>query len=81
MEYKRRCRECKPRGATRTHGEMMTSKSAAKGKLTDAERHRRFVEMAREVEASESSTAFDKAFKRVARAKVPKKPSRKNPDC
>ena len=37
-----------------------------KPKLTDAERHKRFVEMAREVEASESPEAFDKAFKRVA---------------
>jgi hypothetical protein len=37
----------------------------AKPKLTDAERHRRFVAMAREVEASESPKAFDRAFKRV----------------
>jgi hypothetical protein len=40
-------------------------------KLTDAERHKRFVAMAREVEASESPKAFDKAFKRVT-AKSPK---------
>jgi hypothetical protein len=38
-----------------------------KPKLTDAERHKRFVEMAREVGASESPKAFDKAFKRVTR--------------
>lgn len=31
-------------------------------KLTDAERHRRFVEMAKIVGASEESAAFDKAF-------------------
>jgi hypothetical protein len=45
----------------------MARKPAAKPKpkLTDAERHERFVEMAREVEASESPKAFDKAFKRV----------------
>ncbi|MGQ3301214.1 hypothetical protein [Reyranella sp.] len=40
-----------------------------KGKLTDAERHERFVEMAREVGASESSRAFDRAFKKVATPK------------
>ena len=39
-----------------------------KRKLTDAERHKRFVEMAREVEADKSSKAFDKAFKRVTAA-------------
>ncbi len=37
-----------------------------KPKLTDEERHRRFVDMAREVEASESPKAFDRAFRRVA---------------
>ena len=37
----------------------------AKPKLTDAERHKRFVETAREVEASEEAEDFDKAFKRV----------------
>lgn len=37
-----------------------------KPKLTDAERHKRFVEMAREVEADESPQAFDRAFMRVA---------------
>lgn len=36
-----------------------------KTKLTDAERHKRFLAMAREVEASELPKAFDKAFKRV----------------
>lgn len=34
-------------------------------KLTDAERHARFVEMAREVEASEDGEDFDKAFEKV----------------
>ncbi len=45
----------------------MTSKprTKAKPKLTDAERHKRFVVMAREVDASESPKAFDKAFRRV----------------
>lgn len=36
-----------------------------KPKLTDAERHKRFVETAREVEASEEPEAFDKAFEKV----------------
>lgn len=44
-------------------------KPKKKPKLTDAERHRRFVEMAREVEASESPKDFDRAFKRVISTK------------
>jgi hypothetical protein len=45
----------------------MARKPAAKPKpkLTGAERHKRFVEMTREVEASESPRAFDKAFRRL----------------
>ena len=38
-----------------------------KPKLTDAERHKRFVEMAKKVGASEKSTDFDKAFARVVK--------------
>jgi hypothetical protein len=34
-------------------------------KLTDAERHARFVETARKVEASEDPKDFEKAFKKV----------------
>jgi hypothetical protein len=34
--------------------------------LTDAERHKRFVDMAREVDASDKPKDFDKAFKAVA---------------
>ncbi|MGE0603131.1 MAG: hypothetical protein AB7O46_05025 [Xanthobacteraceae bacterium] len=41
-------------------------------KLTDAERHKRFKDMAREVEASEDPKAFEKAFKKVT-AKPAKK--------
>ncbi len=48
-------------------------KAKSKPKLTAAERHKRFVEMAREVDASESPKAFDRAFKRVAL------PSKKKP--
>ncbi len=56
-------------------------KSAKKGsaKLTDAERHARFVETARKVEASEESADFERAFKKV----VPKPKavrSRPSPD-
>lgn len=36
-----------------------------KTKLTDAERHKRFVAMAREVEADERTVAFDKVFCKV----------------
>lgn len=43
----------------------MTRKSQRKPKLTDAERHARFVETARKVEASEDPKDFDEAFKKV----------------
>jgi len=42
-------------------------KPARKPKLTDAERHKRFVDMAREVEASDDPKDFEKAFKKVVR--------------
>ncbi len=38
-----------------------------KPKLTDAERHARFVETARQVEVDESEGAFDRAFDKVVR--------------
>ena len=41
-------------------------KTKAKSKLTDAERHKRFLDMAREVEASDDPKDFDKAFQKVA---------------
>jgi hypothetical protein len=44
-----------------------------KPKLTDTERHKRFVEMAREVEADERPEAFDRAFKRVVPVKRKKR--------
>jgi hypothetical protein len=40
-------------------------------KLTDAERHKRFVEMAHEVNASEDPKEFDLAFKKVVRIPRP----------
>jgi hypothetical protein len=43
-------------------------------KLTDAERHKRFVAMAKEVEASEDPKDFEKAFEQVATPKP--KPAR-----
>jgi hypothetical protein len=36
-----------------------------KKRLTDAERHKRVVEMSREVGASDDPKAFDKAFEKV----------------
>jgi hypothetical protein len=50
---------------------------ATKGKkkpLTDAERHKRFVDMAHEVQASDKPKDFEKAFKAVA--KPHKRPSK-----
>jgi hypothetical protein len=53
------------------HGRIppMRAKPEAKSKLTDAERHKRFVETARKVEASGDPKDFEKAFKRVTLAK------------
>ena len=42
-------------------------KRVEKPKLTDAERHKRFVEMAREVGASDDPKDFEAAFKRVSK--------------
>lgn len=41
-------------------------KHEAKPKLTDADRHKRFVDMAKEIGASEDSADFDLAFEKVA---------------
>jgi hypothetical protein len=41
------------------------AKREPKPKLTDAERHRRFVDMAHKVEADEGPEAFDRAFDKV----------------
>lgn len=46
-----------------------------KPKLTDAERHARFVETARIVEVDESPGAFDRAFDKVVKPGAPPKPS------
>lgn len=43
------------------------SPSKSKPKLTDAERHARFKEMAREVQAGEDPKDFEKAFQTVAK--------------
>jgi len=46
-------------------------KAKRKPKLTDAERHKRFVEMAREVEASDDPKDFERAFERVVTPRPP----------
>jgi hypothetical protein len=48
------------------------NRGAKSSKLTDTERHRRFVEMAHEVEASDDPKDFDEAFKKVIES-APKK--------
>jgi hypothetical protein len=45
-------------------------------KLTDAERHKRFVDMAREVEASEDPKDFDRVFKKVVGERRIKSPTK-----
>jgi hypothetical protein len=55
----------------------MKKKSAPKSKrpkLTDADRHARFIETARKIGASEEVADFDRAFKKVASQKIPAKP-------
>lgn len=47
----------------------MSRKPARKPKLTDAERFKRFREMAKTVEASDDPKDFDKAFKKVVAPK------------
>jgi hypothetical protein len=44
---------------------MVRKSEKKKTKLTDAERHKRFLDMAREVEASDDPKDFDKAFDKV----------------
>ena len=44
-------------------------KPKPKPKLSDEERHKRFVEMAHEVEADESPEAFDRAFRSIIRSR------------
>jgi hypothetical protein len=51
---------------------MAKSAPKPKPKLTDADRHKRFLEMAREVGASDDPKAFDQALRKVTR-----KPDRK----
>jgi hypothetical protein len=45
--------------------EKPKEKVRPKSKLTDKERHKRFVDMAHKVEADESPSAFDRAFERI----------------
>lgn len=47
------------------------AKAKTKPKLTDKERHRRFVQIAREVEALEDSEDFDLAFDKITRRHEP----------
>lgn len=44
---------------------QMSKKTATKPKLTDTERHKRFVEMAKQVGASDDPKDFEKAFKKI----------------
>lgn len=55
----------------------MAKKTKPPPKPTDAERHTRFLETAREVGASDDSEEFDRAFRKVAAA--PKSAQRQKP--
>jgi len=54
----------------------MAQRKEKKPKLTDAERHKRFVETATQVDASEDIDVFDKAFSSLTLRSSPK-PTRK----
>ena len=54
----------------------MASKPS-KPKLTDAERHKRFLDMAREVEVDDSQEAFDLAFDSVVKTPSPQSPKKR----
>jgi hypothetical protein len=56
---------------------FMPRKSPTKPKLTDAERHKRFLDMAREVGASGDQKDFEKVFKTVVLS--PRSPSVRYP--
>jgi hypothetical protein len=49
----------------------MPGKPKAEPKLSDAERHKRFVAMAKELKASDDPKGFDKAFRKVVGKKKP----------
>ena len=55
----------------------MARKPQSKSALSDAERHVRFVETAREVGASEDPKVFDAAFERVIEKIITKSPTPK----
>jgi hypothetical protein len=50
--------------------EKAKGKAKRKPKLTNKERHKRFVDMAHEVEADESPETFDRAFQKIVRLKT-----------
>lgn len=50
---------------------MVAKNRPPKQKLSDAERHKRFVDLAKEVEASDDPKEFDKAFGRVTKRAKP----------
>jgi len=54
----------------------MATKSKPKPPMTDAERHKHFLEMAQEIGASDDAKAFDRAFQRVVKPKKAKSPKR-----
>ena len=63
-------RRSDPRRSRRTsNGDRMTTMAKPMHKPDDPEQSKRFIEMAREVEASDDAEDFDWAFRKVAAAK------------
>lgn len=53
---------------TETRKPKAKATTKPKPRLTDQERHKRFIDMAHKVEADESPEAFDQAFDTITRA-------------
>ena len=56
----------------------MSKKPTAKPKLTDEERHKRFIEVARKIEASDDPEDFEKALKKVILPQSDRQKTEKN---
>lgn len=46
------------------------AKAKSKPKLSDIERHARFIETARKIEASEDTADFEKVFKKIVKRRT-----------
>jgi hypothetical protein len=69
-----RLRITKRRGVVKNVPKRRSDRSVSSGP-DDPAQHKRFIDMAREVEVDESEGAFDRAFDRVAEKAITKSPA------